>query len=98
MNKKKKTTRIKHRKNQERTKKLLQASLLKAKPKKVVTIPTVEKVPEIKEDTVKISPANKPTAKKKEILFHVLLIRKEGVILQKIIPAPISSIHHLAAF
>ena len=35
MNKKKKTSRIKHRKNRERMKKLLQTSLLKAKPKKV---------------------------------------------------------------
>ena len=42
MNKKKKTTRIKHRKNKDRMRKLIQASLLKTKPKKVVSTPKVE--------------------------------------------------------
>ena len=57
MNKKKKTTRIKHRKNQERMKKLLQASLLKAKPKKEIPAPLVETVPEVKVDSVIKAPA-----------------------------------------
>ena len=36
MNKKKKNTRIKHRRNQNRVKKILQTSLLKARPKKII--------------------------------------------------------------
>ena len=80
MNKKKKITNIKHRKNKERMKKLLQASKLKAKPKKVVTIPAVEIVPEIKEDTVKISPANKPAAKKKTAKKkHIFSARRKDI-------------------
>ena len=39
MNKKKKITRIKHRKNRNRVKKINQVSLLKAKPKKNVATP-----------------------------------------------------------
>ena len=38
MNKKKKVSRIKHRKNKERMKKLLQTSLKKAKPKKIAPL------------------------------------------------------------
>ena len=64
MNKKKKTTRIKHHKNKERMKKLLQASLLKAKPKKEIPAPPVKIVPEMKGDAVIKSPAKKETAKK----------------------------------
>ena len=69
MNKKKKITRIKHRKNKDRIKKLLQTSLLKAKPKKVISTPKVE-VPvetEVKtatEPIVKKAPAKKTAAKK----------------------------------
>ena len=69
MNKKKKITRIKHRKNKDRTRKLLQASLLKAKPKKVVSTPKVE-VPEetgikaVTEPIVKKTPAKKTVTKK----------------------------------
>ena len=69
MNKKKKITRIKHRKNKDRMRKLLQASLLKAKPKKVVSTPKVEapvetEVKESIETLVKKAPAKKTAAKK----------------------------------
>ena len=43
MNKKKKTSRLKHRKNQERMKNLIRASRLKAKPKKVEAPKEIEK-------------------------------------------------------
>ena len=67
MNKKKKTTRIKHRKNKERIRKILQASLLKAKPKKVITTPKVEAQVETEvkvatEYTIKKPAAKKPAA------------------------------------
>ena len=69
MNKKKKTTRIKHRKNKDRMKKHLQTSLLKAKPKKVITTPKVEapvetEVKAATEHTIKKPAAKKPGAKK----------------------------------
>ena len=69
MNKKKKTTRIKHRKNKDRIRKILQASLLKAKPKKVVSTPKVEApvetaVKAATEPIVKKAPTKKTTAKK----------------------------------
>ena len=69
MNKKKKTTRIKHRKNKDRMKKRIQASLLKAKPKKVVSTPRVEaqvetEVKAATQPIVKKAPAKKTAAKK----------------------------------
>ena len=73
MNKKKKNTRIKHRKNQNRVKKLKQSSLLKAKPKRTVNInqPDVdivqekitEKVPAKKSGAIK-TPLKKASTKK----------------------------------
>ncbi|MDP6134546.1 MAG: hypothetical protein QF856_08115 [Candidatus Marinimicrobia bacterium] len=70
MNKKKKTSRLKHRKNQERMKNLIRASRLKAKPKKVEAPKEVETVVQATEETikpteVKEAPAKKPAAKKK---------------------------------
>ena len=70
MNKKKKTSRLKHRKNQARMKNLIRASRLKAKQKKVETPKEVETVVQVVEEIikpteVKKSPANKPAAKKK---------------------------------
>jgi hypothetical protein len=70
MNKKKKTSRLKHRKNQARIKNLIRASRLKAKPKKVEAPKEVETVVQateeaIKPTEVKKSPAKKPAAKKK---------------------------------
>ena len=73
MNKKKEKTRIKHRKNQGRVKKILQVSMLKAKPKRII-VPTkvelevddkklVKKTP-VKKDGAKKVPAKKTTAKK----------------------------------
>ena len=69
MNKKKKTTRIKHRKNKNRMRKLIQTSLLKAKPKKVISTPKVEnqletEVKTATEPIVKKAPAKKTAAKK----------------------------------
>ena len=69
MNKKKKITRIKHRKNKDRMRKLLQASLLKAKPKKVVSTARVEvqvetEVKAATQPIVKKAPAKKTAAKK----------------------------------
>ena len=69
MNKKKKTTRIKHRKNKDRMRKQLQASLLKAKPKKVVSTPRVEAQVETEvkvatQPIIKKVPAKKTAAKK----------------------------------
>ena len=68
MNKKKKITQIKHRKNKDRIRKLLQASLLKAKPKKVVSTPKVEAPVETEvkaaiEPIIKKTPAKKKAAK-----------------------------------
>ena len=65
MNKKKKNSRIKHRKNQERMKKLLQTSMLKAKPKKTSTPTVVEAKSEEVIPIVKKTPAKKTAAKKK---------------------------------
>ena len=66
MNKKKKKTRIKHRKNQERVKKLLQVSMLKGKPKRIKTPIKVEAQdkPIVKKTTAKKVPVTKTTAKK----------------------------------
>ena len=64
MNKKKKITQIKHRKNKDRIKKLLQASLLKAKPKKILSTSTVEIIPETEVKTV-IKASSKKTVSKK---------------------------------
>ena len=68
MNKKKKTSKLKHRKNQERVKKLLRVSLLKAKPKKIVK-PKEENIElstniDVKKATPKKPVAKKPVAKK----------------------------------
>ena len=65
MNKKKKNSRIKHRKNQERMKKLLQASMLKAKSKKTLVPTIVEAKPEVSQPVAKNAPAEKTAAKKK---------------------------------
>ena len=65
MNKKKKNSRIKHRKNQERIKKLLQASMLKAKPKKTSAPIIVETKPVVSQPVAKKAPAKKTVAKKK---------------------------------
>jgi len=70
MNKKKKTSRLKHRKNQERMKNLIRASRLKAKPKKVEAPKEVETVVQVAEEVInpiesKKAPAKKPAAKKK---------------------------------
>ena len=69
MNKKKKITQIKHRKNKDRMRKLLQVSLLKAKPKNIVSTPKVEapvetEVKTATEPIVKKAPAKKTAAKK----------------------------------
>ena len=68
MNKKKKKSRIKHRKNQVRVKNLLKASLLKAKPKKKIAEPIKKDLQQkaiVKESTTK-KPAAKKTAAKKD--------------------------------
>jgi hypothetical protein len=72
MNKKKKTSRLKHRKNQERMKNIIRASRLKVKPKKVEVPkeiePAVQAVEEvIKPTTAKKAPAKKATPKKKAV-------------------------------
>ena len=72
MNKKKKTTRLKHRKNKERMKNIISASRLKAKPKKVDAPKEVESAvqatEEIKKPTIaKKTPAKKAAAKKKDV-------------------------------
>ena len=70
MNKKKKATRLKHRKNKERMKNIISVSRLKAKPKKKVDAPkevesAVQATEEIKKPTVaKKTPAKKAAAKK----------------------------------
>ena len=63
MNKKKKNTRIKHRKNQNRVKKLLQASLLKAKHKNIST-PSKVVTKEIDDPIIKKSSTAKNISKK----------------------------------
>ena len=63
MNKKKKTSRLKHRKNRERMKNIIRASRLKAKPKKVEVPKEVETVAHIPEEVK--TPAKKTAAKKK---------------------------------
>ena len=65
MNKKKKITRIKHRKNKDRIKKLLQTSLLKAKPKQVILTPKIE-VPVETEVNAATEPIIKKTPEKKK--------------------------------
>ena len=70
MNKKKKTSRLKHRKNQERVKNIIRASRLKAKPKKVEAPKEAETVVQVAEEVkkpteAKKAPAKKPAAKKK---------------------------------
>ena len=65
MNKKKKNSRIKHRKNQDRMKKLLHVSMLKAKPKKTSTPTLVETKPKVAKPVAKMAPAKKTAAKKK---------------------------------
>ena len=63
MNKKKKASRLKHRKNRERMKNLIRVSQLKAKPKKVAVLEEIETDAPITAETVKI-PAAKKTPKK----------------------------------
>ena len=63
MNKKKKNSRIKHRKNQERMKKLLQASMLKSKPKKTSAPAILEVKPEVAKPVTKKAPGKKTSAK-----------------------------------
>ena len=70
MNKKKRTSRLKHRKNQERVKNIIRASRLKAKPKKVEAPKEAETVVQVAEEVkkpteAKKTPAKKPAAKKK---------------------------------
>ena len=70
MKKKKKTSRLKHRKNQARMKNIIRASRLKVKLKKVEAPKEVETVVQVAEEVikpaeVKKSPAKKPAAKKK---------------------------------
>jgi len=63
MNKKKKNSRIKHRKNQERMKKLIQASLLKAK---ITSAPIIiEAKPEVAKPAARKAPTKNTAAKKK---------------------------------
>ena len=74
MNKKKKTTRLKHRKNQNRMKNLIRASRLKAKPKKVSVPEEIKATPQItaeelkkpvaKKAAVEMAPTKEPTTKK----------------------------------
>ena len=59
MNKKKKATRLKHRKNKERMKNIISASRLKAKPKKLEAPKEVESAVQATEEI------KKPTAAKK---------------------------------
>ena len=64
MNKKKKTTRIKHRKNKERMRKILQTSLSKAKPKKLVSTTRVDTPVE-----TEVKAATEPIVKKVTFLY-----------------------------
>ena len=59
MNKKKKASRLKHRKNRERMKNLIRISQLKAKPKKVAVPKEIETAPPITAETVEKSTAKK---------------------------------------
>ena len=74
MNKKKKTTRIKHRKNRDRIRKLLQTSLLKAKSKKAVQTPIDKTVPETEVKTVEKVTPKKPVTKKPSLISCFLSI------------------------
>ena len=65
MNKKKKKTRIKHRKNQERVKKILHVSMLKAKPKNILAPTKVEIKPEVSEKSISKKMTPKKTTTKK---------------------------------
>ena len=70
MNKKKKTSRLKHRKNQERVKNIIRASRLKAKPKKREVPKETETVVQVAEKVkkpaeTKKAPTKKPAIKKK---------------------------------
>ena len=64
MNKKKKTTRLKHRKNKERMKNIISASRLKAKPKKLEAPKEVESAVQATEEIKKPTAAKKAPAKK----------------------------------
>ena len=69
MNKKKKASRLKHRKNQERVKNLLRASRLKARPKKIVkpkdeAVDILSTEESTKKTTTKKTAAKKTAAKK----------------------------------
>ena len=64
MNKKKKATRLKHRKNKERMKNIISASRLKAKPKKVDAPKEVESAVQATEEIKKPTAAKKAPAKK----------------------------------
>ena len=64
MNKKKKTSRLKHRKNQARIKNLIRASRLKAKPKRVEVPKILETVDQVTEEVIKPTEAKKSPAKK----------------------------------
>ena len=64
MNKKKKTSRLKHRKNQERMKNIIRASRLKAKPKKVEVPKEIEPAVQAVEEVIKPPTAKKAPAKK----------------------------------
>ena len=84
MNKKKKQTRLKHRKNKERMRSILQASRLKAKPKKTEVSPEKEApiqnmVEEVtKPEAVKkaAKPAKKKTAAKKTTAKKKTTVKK----------------------
>ena len=64
MNKKKKATRLKHRKNKERMKNIISASRLKAKPKKLEAPKEVESAVQATEEIKKPTAAKKAPAKK----------------------------------
>ena len=64
MNKKKKTTRLKHRKNRERIKNLIRTSQLKARPKKVKVAKEIEAAPPNTLGEVKKKVAMKSSTKK----------------------------------
>ena len=64
MNKKKKATRLKHRKNKERMKNIISASRLKAKPKKLEAPKEVESTVQATEEIKKPTAAKKTPAKK----------------------------------
>ena len=64
MNKKKRSSRLKHRKNQERVKNIIRASRLKAKPKKVEAPKEAETVVQVAEEFKKPTEAKQALAKK----------------------------------